>query len=290
MRAWPTLLAPLLLAGTPALAQEEPEWWVVTEPPRIGGSDRQNTCGLWLPSGGADREGRPLHADRCGHHAALLAGVEDATYLTVAAFVDPDGGVRYDADAAVLVGPAGAELTATGEALGEWAPGRTELGTGRADGVHVTDLFSFPPLPADWTACTLRVPPAEPDAAPLRARLEWTTRQAEADLEAWRAHATADRIRARSAIAPYLDCDGYRDLRARGDRYVVPLLLRELDRGEAGRQEDAVPRFLVSHVLADTDWGGARDLRSSGDGADAAALLRAWRDAGAPTLPGVAPE
>ena len=89
-----------------------------------------------------------------------------------------------------------------------------------------------------------------------------------------------------SAIQPYLDCDAYRSLRARGDTLLAALLLRELSRDGA---QGVLPRFVVLQALSDTAWGKQQQVPSSGDEAAVARVLKRWKRLGHPTVPGASP-
>lgn len=242
---------------------------------------------LWLPTDWHDR-GVTAMGDVLGTHAAVFFAPSPRTVVVLEGqFERPEQVPILDWERATLTPHGGAPLAVqplepwTGHAAGP------DVSPPLTGGVLAAYRVVFPPLDPAGGDVTFSVPVL--DGVPLVVRFRrWRelVAEAEADLAAWRRHIEASR--ARSAIGPYLDDDGYRRLIARGDPLVSALLLRELARGEAG-DPHAVPRFLVLRVLSTTEWGHRLGVPDHGDERTAARVLERWREQGAPRAPGISP-
>jgi hypothetical protein len=281
------LLLLILGSSAPARADDPPrpgDWTVVGDE----ATDREAwQPGLWLPM----RDGPdPMVGDILGRHAAMYPVASPRCVLTLSRLVKGDLSdapvIRYRD--ATLEPEGGAALRPIdGDAWRGQAAGQRSIAS--RDGPGMTDVtIPFPALDPAVSALTLRVPVVDGVTIVVRfARWRELLAAAELELAAWKEHIEASRER--NAIGPYLDCDGFRALRARGDQLVAALLLRELARGEEQHDATAVPRFLVLHVLADTAWGRTQLVPASGDGATARKVLALWRDSGLPQVPGISP-
>lgn len=271
-----------------AAAQDKPgDWTVVAGEPSEPGARDALWPSLWLPSGGVRDDGTPL-LDVLGRHAAVvLAPTPRAVVVLEGLYTEGSAVPDLDLTRATLT-PRGGEPAAAqpGDVWRGRATGREV--TPPTNGVRsVTFRVAFPPLDAACGDVTFSVPVV--DGGPLVVRFRrWrdVLVEAEADLAAWKQHIEASR--AVSALQPYLEHDGFRRLAAHGDRLLSTILLRELARGEAGDQT-AVPRFLVLHVLARTEWGRAQGVPDHGAADEAAQVLKKWRRLGHPALPGITP-
>lgn len=284
----PLAVALAALLATSAAAQDQPGDWTVVagDPPEQGARDALRPS-LWLPAGPATDEGTPLF-DPLGRHAAVhFAPTPRAVVVLEGLFSEGRAAPDLDLARATLT-PRGGEPTTplAGDAWRDQASGREE--TPPTDGVRLVMVrLPFPPLDATCGDVTFSVPVTDGEPLVVRFR-RWrdVIADAEVDLAAWKRH--IDASRALSAIPPYLDDDGLRRLVARGDPLLSALLLRELARGEAG-DSTAVPRFLVLHLLARTEWGRAQGVPDHGSEREAARVLMQWRRAGHPRLPGISP-
>lgn len=274
----------LLWGSTPCLAEDRSgDWTIVGDPPSPG--DLRPS--LWLPAEWRGVEATTL-VDVAGMHAAVFFASSPRTVVVLEGlFSGADAVPDVDWERATLTPAGGTPLTVE--------PGEPWQG-------HPAGLVVTPPHEGQVLAyCRIRFPAIDPacgdvtfsvpvlDREPLVVRFrrwaEWIT-EAERDLAAWKRHIEA--TRAVSALPPYLQDEGYRRLMAHGDPLVSTLLLRELARGEAGGA-DAVPRFLVLHVLARTEWGRRLGVPDHGDERAAEEVLERWRQQGAPRLPGISP-
>jgi len=235
---------------------------------------------LWLP-------GPEGYTDATGNANALIRSHQASAFVTLYTTLAAEAEGRLDPAAAWLETPAGRAEPLRDPRLGHLQPGRSVSGDGPGASVSVT--LGFPPLDPGWERLTLHVPWAgEPGELVVRL-FHWRGRLAELerDLEEWRRHTELPEVRLRSSLAPWVTCDAAAALRARGERFTVPLLLRELSRGEAGLR--ALPRFVVLHELAATRYGRQHEVPAAGDARVAREVLRRWRERGGPTLPGVGP-
>lgn len=281
-----TLIVVLAALGSPeAAAQDRPGDWTI-----VGAADAPGglRASLWL-STAPGSGGEVTLTDALGLHAAAFFAPTPRTVVVVeGTFADPDQVPALDWQRATLTPGGGAAL-----AVSEGEPW-----TGHPAGLTVTPplkggalaIFRVP-FPALEPACgdvTFAVPVADGEPLVVRFR-RWRDllAEAEADLAAWKRHIAASR--AISAIPPYLEHPAFRRLIAHGEPTLPALLLRELARGEAG-DADAVPRFLVLHVLAGTAWGRAQGVPDHGDEVAAARVLARWRELGQPAPPGISPE
>jgi hypothetical protein len=291
---WLTLPALLVACAAPrASAQVRPGDWTVVEPtPAALEAAPPGTLrpSLWLPMSARDGDEPVGLGDACGWHAAAyFARTPRAVVVLEATLPGGTAPPEVQADRATLT-PAGGEPTRpdlSGEVWHGQAAG-AEVSPPLDRGARLVAIrLPFPPLDPGCGDVTFTVPVL--DGAPLVVRFRrWKelVAEAEQDLAAWKEHIAASR--AISAITPYLDDPGFRRLLAHGDPLVSGLLLRELARGEAG-DHDAVPRFLVLHVLSTTEWGRREQVPDAGDDAVAARVLARWRDLGSPALPGIQP-
>ncbi|MCO5168229.1 MAG: hypothetical protein M9894_17955 [Planctomycetes bacterium] len=279
----PTWLA-LLLAVTPALAGDRPGDWTIDGAPDAPAGLRAS---LWLPMGPWP-DGRQHLGDVLGHHAAAYP--VDAPRAVVML----EGIVRRPEDVPVLdlaratLTPAGGEplRPLEGDAW-RGQPAGADVSPPLREGVLAIFRVPFPALDPACGDVTFSVPVMDRGPFVVRFR-RWRdlVAEAERDLAAWKRHIAASAMH--SAIAPYLDHPAFRRLEARGDPLLPAILLRELRAGEAG-DADAVPRFLVLHVLARTGWGRQQGVPDHGDARAAARALARWRAVGHPSLPGLRP-
>lgn len=283
MLALAAALGWLLLAPTRSSAQDAPgDWTVIGAPPAAARGVLRPS--LWLVRG----EGPGVLVDVLGEHAvAYPASTPRTVVMLQGQFDGPDQVSALDWERATLT-PQGRDPLAieAGEVWDGQGAG-PEVTPPMPDGVLAHYRLRFPALDPACGDVTLSVPAR--DAPPLVVRFRrWREliAEAEADLAAWKQHIDASRMI--SAIRPYLEHPAYRRLVARGAPLLPALLLRELARGEAGDRA-AVPRFLVLHVLATTEWGRRLGLPGHGDEQDAARVLQRWREQGSPRVPGIAP-
>jgi hypothetical protein len=277
----------------PAHAQQpaRPGDWAAEPVPELAGQEAPLTASLWLPWTRAD--GSSLYGAATGTHAALLKADQEGehTFVLLHGFVRLDEERPLDPTRATL--RAGEEeLQATGHSLGDYPAGRRALVAEEGRGL-LSYLLSFPAIDPAWSVVEVTVPWLHGEEPPLRVtffRVRERLQQVEADLAAWIAYTQLPDVRICSAIAPYLACEGYERFVARREAYTVPYLLRELARQTPTWREGVLPRFLIFHVLSQTEWGRAQGLSAAGNDADARDLLQRWRRANAPRLPTVDPQ
>ena len=273
-------------------AQETAEpfsWTVVGEEEAPPGGWQ---VGLWLPR----RAGpRVLLGDVLGRHAAaypVSAGGEARCVVSLdLLFKDPARVPTLGWERATLTpeGPGGGEPLAPLESGEAWRGEPVGARRSEPDRPGQYGLLrvrlAFPLPPAGCQRLTLSVPVL--DELPLVrrfARWEALVAAAGADLEAWRAAAEADQ--SQPGASERVEA-ARRAFRAHGELVRAALLLRELERGQAG--EPALAPGAVLRALAETAGGRQQHVPDHGDAAAAARVLRRWGELGHPRLPGIAP-
>lgn len=281
---WPVLV--LLAACSPALAQDRPgDWTIVGDVP--GGRNVLRPS-LWLPSRWKDRADTAM-IDVLGTHAAVFFASSPRTVVVLEGLFEEPEDVPVLAWERATLTPQGGSPTAVlaGEPPWQDHPAGRDVSPPLKGDVLASYRIPFPALDPACGDVTFSVPVADGEPLVVRFRRwrEWIA-EAEADLAAWKQHVVAS---SRStAIQPYLESGAYRRFVAHGEPLAPALLLRELKRGEAG-DRGALPRVLVLHVLAGTEWGRRLGVPEHGDERAAARVLERWREHGGPRLPGIAP-